>query len=174
MGRANYEPVKVDHLIETQLIRGGLFEALTVCRFPYNSLGFELEWYRKYLKAATGMEFSLQQLNEISDRILTLIRAFWVREYGEKWSRELDVPPTRWFKEPLTEGALKGSMLDLEKYNEMLSLYYQKRGWDKRGVPKRSTLEGLGLVDEAKQLEATVKLETEPLVNTTLQNTPFP
>ena len=174
VGRANYDPVKVDHLIETQLIRGGLFEALTVCRFPYNSLGFELEWYRKYLKAATGMEFSLQQLNEISNRILTLIRAFWVREYGEKWSRELDVPSMRWFKEPLTKGALKGSMLDLEKYNKMLSLYYQKRGWDERGVPKRSTLERFGLANEAKQLEATVKLETDPFINTTLQNTPFP
>jgi aldehyde:ferredoxin oxidoreductase len=174
VGRSSYEPVKVDHLIETQLIRGGLFEALTVCRFPYNSLGFELEWYRKYLKAATGIEFSLQQLNEISNRILTLIRAFWVREYGEKWSRELDVPPMRWFKEPLTEGALKGSMLDLEKYNAMLSLYYQKRGWDERGVPKRSTMERFDLANEAKQLEATVKLETEPFVNMTLQNTPFP
>ena len=36
-GRENYDSAKVDHLIETQLIRGGLFEALTVCRFPYNS-----------------------------------------------------------------------------------------------------------------------------------------
>ena len=44
-GRENYDSGKVDQLIETQLIRGGLFEALTVCRFPYNSLGFELDWY---------------------------------------------------------------------------------------------------------------------------------
>ena len=119
-GRANYDSAKVDHLIETQLIRGGLFEALTVCRFPYNQLGFELEWYQKYLQAATGVEFSLEQLNQIGDRILNLIRAFWVREYREKWSRELDVPPMRWFKEPLTQGALKGSVLDLDKYNGML------------------------------------------------------
>ena len=91
MGRENYDSGKVDHLIETQLIRGGLFEALTVCRFPYNQLGFELEWYQKYLRAATGLEFSLEQLNQISDRILTLIRAFWVREYGANWSRNLAV-----------------------------------------------------------------------------------
>jgi aldehyde:ferredoxin oxidoreductase len=174
VGRTKYDQAKVDHLIETQLIRGGLFEALTVCRFPYNSLGFELEWYQKYLKAATGGDFSMHQLNEISDRILTLIRAFWVREYGDKWSRELDVPPMRWFKEPLTQGALRGSILDLEKYNVMLSSYYDKRGWDKRGIPKQSTLERLGLGEEAKQLKAYVKLETEPFVSTTLQNTPFP
>ena len=156
-GRENYDLAKVDHLIETQLIRGGLFEALTVCRFPYNSLGFELQWYQKYLKASTGVEFSLQKLNEISDRILNLIRAFWVREYKETWSRELDVPPLRWFKEPLTQGAFKGATLDIEKYNGMLSAYYQKRGWDMRGVPKKSTLERLGLIQEAKELEAYLK-----------------
>src|SRR5665647_2417382 len=50
-GRQNYDLDKVDLLIKMQLVRGGLFEALTVCRFPYNSLGFELEWYQKYLKA---------------------------------------------------------------------------------------------------------------------------
>lgn len=149
VGRSNYDNEKVDFLIQTQLLRGGLFEALTVCRFPYNQLGLGLEWYQKYLHAATGVEFSLNRLNEISDRILNLIRAFWVREYGDKWSRELDVPPMRWFKEPLTEGTLKGSVLDLEKYNGMLDSYYQKRGWNKNGVPTKETLEKLGLADAA-------------------------
>jgi len=159
VGRESYDSAKVDHLIETQLIRGGLFEALTVCRFPYNQLGFELEWYQKYLKAATGVEFSLEQLKKISDRILNLIRAFWVREYKEKWSRELDIPPLRWFREPLSEGALKGKTLDLKKYTEMLTTYYEKRGWDMRGVPRQSTMEQLGLVEEAKELGTHVKLE---------------
>jgi aldehyde:ferredoxin oxidoreductase len=173
-GRENYDEGKVDYLIKTQLIRGGLFEALTVCRFPYNSLGFELEWYQKYLRAATGVEFSLEQLNRISDRILNLMRAFWVREYKEKWTRDLDVPPMRWFKEPLTEGALKGAVLDYEKYKVMLSTYYKKRGWDERGIPTKSTLEKLGLTEEAKQLDTYVKLEeNQPIANTTLQNTPF-
>ena len=158
-GRENYDTGKIDYLIQTQLIRGGVFEALTVCRFPHNSLGFELEWYQKYLHVATGVEFSLEQLNQISDRILNLMRAFWVREYREKWSRDLDVPPMRWFKEPLTEGTLKGSTLDLEKYNGMLSTYYEKRGWDERGIPKKSTLAKLGLHDVAQQLDAYVKLE---------------
>jgi aldehyde:ferredoxin oxidoreductase len=65
----------------------------------------------------------------------------------------------RWFKEPLTEGTLKGSMLDLEKYNGMLSTYYKKRGWDERGIPKKSTLAKLGLLGEAQQLDTYVKLE---------------
>jgi aldehyde:ferredoxin oxidoreductase len=153
-GRMNYDAGKVEHLIETQLIRGGLFEALTVCRLAYNSLGFELEWYQKYLKAATGIDFSLEQLNQISDRILNLIRAFWIREYDGTWSKDLDVPPTRWFKEPLTAGSLNGTALDSDKYNIMLSTYYQKRGWDECGKPTKATLEKLGLAEEAKQLTA--------------------
>jgi aldehyde:ferredoxin oxidoreductase len=151
-GRTNYDTGKVDFLIKTQLIRGGLLEAMGVCRFPYNSLGFELEWYRKYLRAATGIDFSLEQLTETSDRTLTLMRALWVREYGEKWTRDLDVPPMRWFKEPLTEGALKGSTLDLERYNVMLDDYYERRGWNHNGVPTKATLEKLGLADVAERL----------------------
>ncbi len=153
-GRGTYDQAKVEYLIKTQLIRGGAFEALTVCRFPHTSLGLELEWYHKYLRASTGKDISLDMLNLISDRILNLIRAFWVREYDDKWSRDLDVPPMRWFNDPLAEGTFKGSVLDLEKYNYMLDIYYLKRGWDKNGVPKKETLEKLGLADVASQLKS--------------------
>ena len=73
----------------------------------------------------------------------------------------------KWFKEPLTEGPLKGTVLDLEKYNRMLDAYYKKRGWDARGIPKQSTLGRLGLDHEAKELDSYTKLETEAIVNTT-------
>ena len=159
VGRTNYDLSKVDHLIETQLLRGGLFEALGVCRFPNGNLGLELEWYIKYLHSATGIEFSMDQLQQISNRILTLIRAFWVREYKDKWSRSLDVPPMRWFKEALTQGPLSGTVLDLQKYYEMLDAYYKKRGWDSRGIPKLSTMERLGLAGEAYTLNSQDVLE---------------
>jgi aldehyde:ferredoxin oxidoreductase len=158
-GRDSYDQAKVEYLIKTQLIRGGAFEAFTVCRFPYNSLGLELEWYHKYLKASTGQDYSLNRLNQVSDRILTLIRAFWIREYANKWSRDMDIPPMRWFKEPLTEGKFKGAKLDLDKYQTMLSIYYSKKGWDEHGIPKKSTLKKLGLQEEALQLEKYVKME---------------
>jgi aldehyde:ferredoxin oxidoreductase len=151
-GRENYNAEKIDYLIQTQLIRGGLFEALGVCRFPYNQFAFGLDWYQKYLKASTGVEFSLERLNEISDRILNLVRGIWVREYGARWSRDLDLGPMRWFKEPLTEGPMKGSMLNLEKYHTMLDSYYQKRGWNKNGIPTKETLKKLGLTDVSSQL----------------------
>lgn len=152
-GRETYDDSKVEYLIKAQLLRGGVFESMNVCRFPHSSLGFELEWYHKYLRASTGQDFSMGQLNQISDRVLNLIRAFWVREYGKEWSRDLDIPPMRWFKESLTDGPLKGSALNLEKYKVMLDSYYRKRGWDENGVPKKETLDRLGLVDVANQLK---------------------
>ena len=156
--RESYGEEKIDKVIEMQRLRGGVFESLTVCRFPNASLDFELEWYTRFLHAATGIEFTWNALNETSDRIWNLIRAFWIREYGSKWTREMDVPPARWFKEPLTKGPLKGSKLDSVKYDIMLQRYYKKRGWDERGIPKKITLKKLGLPDVAKQLNKYVKL----------------
>jgi len=158
VGRKRYSEEKVDKVIEFQRIRGGVFEALTVCRLPWIELGFGLEWYTKFLHAATGLEMTWKDLNVIADRIYTLIRCFWVRELGKNWSREMDVPPARWFKEPLTKGPMKGAKLDRAKYDVMLSKYYRKRGWDGRGIPIKTTLKKLGLEDVAKQLGKRVKL----------------
>jgi aldehyde:ferredoxin oxidoreductase len=156
-GRESYSEEKVNKVIETQRIRGGIFEVLTVCRFPWN-LGLELEWYTKFLHASTGLEKTLENLNVVADRVFNLIRAFWVREYGENWSRKMDVPPPRWFEEPLTKGLLKGAKLDKTKYEVMLQRYYRRRGWDERGIPTKATFKNLGLEDVSKQLEKYVKL----------------
>jgi aldehyde:ferredoxin oxidoreductase len=157
-GRKGYSEEKINKVIEMQRLRGGVFESLTVCRFPNTSLGFELEWYTKYLRAATGRELPFNALIYAADKTLNLIRAFWIREYGNNWTKEMEIPPMRWFKEPLTEGPLKGSMLDIVKFYGMLKKYYAKRGWDERGIPKKTTLQKLGLPDAAKQLEKYVKL----------------
>jgi aldehyde:ferredoxin oxidoreductase len=96
---------KAEKVVELQRIRGGIFESLTLCRLPWIELGFELEWYLKYLKAATGVTFTMDDLYVIADRIYNLIRAFWIREMGG-WRREMDWPPQRWFNNPLTKGSV--------------------------------------------------------------------
>jgi len=158
VGREGYNAEKVDKIIELQRIRGGVFESLTVCRLPWIEVGLELEWYPRFLRAATGLEINWDTLNVIADRIFNFTRAFWIREYGKKWTSEMDVPPARWFEEPLTKGALKGAKLDRRKYDEMLQMYYRKRGWDERGIPKKSTLKNLGLNDAIGQLNRRTKL----------------
>ena len=157
-GRESYNEEKVTRLIETQRLRGGVFEALNLCRFPHVQLGLELEWYPKFLQATTGMELLWTTLNQIADRTNHLIRAFWVREFGRNWTKDMDVPPKRWFKEPLTKGPLKGTKLDKEKFDGMLNKYYRKRGWDERGIPKKSTLNKFGLTEVANQLNKHIVL----------------
>jgi aldehyde:ferredoxin oxidoreductase len=157
-GRKGYTVEKVDKVIELQRIRGGVFECLTVCRFPWIEVGLELDWYTKLLHAATGMEMSWEDLNVIADRVFNLTRAFWIREFGKKWSAEMDFPADRWFEEPLSKGPLKGMKLDRAKYDSMLQNYYRKRGWDGRGIPKKLTLSKLGLKDVAQELRKHVKL----------------
>jgi len=156
--RAEYNPEKADKVIEFQRIRGGMFEALVACRFPWIELGFELERYPRYFEAATGVKTSLDEMYALGDRIYALIRAFWVREFGGSWSRQMDYPPKRWFDEPLTKGPLKGQHLDRDKYDALLQTYYDRRGWDDRGIPTKATMDRLNLSAEAAELEKYIKL----------------
>ena len=142
--RFSYGPEKASKVIELQRIRGGLFESFTTCRLPWVELGLDLDYYPKLLYHATGVRYSWEELYDVADRIYALIRAIWIRELGG-WDRSLDMPPTRWFKDPLTKGPLAGRKLDLDAFRSLLDKYYELRGWDERGVPKRSTLERLGL-----------------------------
>ncbi len=155
--REGYGEEKAAKVIEYQHTRG-IFECLGVCRFPLVNIGLDKNWYPKYLHAATGMEFSWDTLELVAERVFNLVRAFWIREHKGNWTQEMDVPPARWFSEPLTEGALKGTKLDRAKYDALLQEYYVKRGWDERGVPRKQTLERVGLGEVAAQLDRYVKL----------------
>lgn len=157
MDRFAYNREKVEKLIFLQRVRGGMFESLTTCRLPWVELGLNLDYYPKILSATTGIEWSMDDIYRVADRIYTLIRAFWIREYNG-WSRIMDYPPMRWFKHPLTKGPFAGVKLDISKYDKMLSIYYEIRGWDERGVPKKETLEKLDLKDVIPVLDSIVGL----------------
>jgi aldehyde:ferredoxin oxidoreductase len=157
-GRESYDEAKVDKVIELQRIRGGMFEGLTTCRLPWVEVGLELDWYPRFMKAATGLDIMLEDMYKVADRFYSLIRAFWVREFGKQWNSSMDMVPARWYTDPLTKGPLKGTKLDKTKYEVMLQTYYKKRGWDSRGIPTRDTFSKLGLADAAQELSKYVQL----------------
>ncbi|GAB4313778.1 aldehyde ferredoxin oxidoreductase family protein [Pseudothermotoga elfii] len=130
-----YTPEKARKVVEQQRIRGGLFEMLTACRLPWVELGVDLEWYAKILSAITGEQYTLDRLYEAADRVYSLIRCYWIREYRGKWNRHMDYPPQRWF-----ENDINGMKLERDKYDLLLSEYYKLRGWDSNGVPTPETL----------------------------------
>ncbi|HIE36823.1 TPA: aldehyde ferredoxin oxidoreductase, partial [Candidatus Geothermarchaeota archaeon] len=143
---------KVEEVIELQRIRGGLFETFVTCRLPFVEVGLNLDYYPRLLEAATGEYLDMNKLFEMADKIYDLIRLFWVREFGW-WDRKMDIPPMRWFKEPLTIGPRRGTHLNINVYNQLLDWYYEIRGWDKNGIPRKSTLENRGLSSEARFIE---------------------
>ena len=57
----------------------------------------------------------------------------------------MDYLPRRWFDEPLRDGKYKGRKIDKNKYEQLLSRYYEVRGWDNNGIPKEETLKQLGI-----------------------------
>ncbi|MEM0470319.1 MAG: aldehyde ferredoxin oxidoreductase family protein [Desulfurococcaceae archaeon] len=156
--RLGYTKEKVERVVYLQDIRGGMFESLTTCRLPWVEVGLDLDYYPRFLSAVTGVTWTLEEIRVAASRIYTLIRAYWIREHGN-WSREMDYPPLRWFKHPLTKGPYTGYKLDFEKFNRMLDAYYEARGWDERGVPRRETLQKLKLDFVIPVLEKVVELK---------------
>ena len=154
-----YDPEKAAKVIELQRLRGGLFEMLTACRLPWVEIGLSLDYYPKLIEAITGVKYTWDDLYKAADRVYALMRAYWVREFNGNWSREMDYPPERWFKEGLKSGPYKGQHLDKEKYDALLSEYYKLRGWSEKGIPKKETLKDLGLEFVIPELEKATKLE---------------
>ncbi|MBP1631845.1 MAG: formaldehyde:ferredoxin oxidoreductase [Acidobacteria bacterium] len=148
--RESYGRDKAQKVVDLQRIRGGLFEAIVSCRFPWIEVGWGLEAYPKYFNAVTGREWVLEDFWPSADRIYALMKLFWLREFPDT-DRRADYPPAAWF-DPAnadTEGPIAGRHLEYDKYDELLAHYYDIRGYDHRGIPTRETLERLGLAAEA-------------------------
>jgi aldehyde:ferredoxin oxidoreductase len=89
-----------------------------------------------------------------------MIKLNFLREFPNV-TREADYPPAVWF-DPAnadTEGPIAGKVLEVEKYDGLLQHYYDQRGYDKRGIPTKATLDKLDLGQEAAVAEKFAKLE---------------
>ena len=122
---------KVDTVIYHQKVRP-LFDMLGVCRLPWIELGLSEQHYANFYKYVTGHETSLEELLGLSNDIYDLTRLINAR-LGV--SRKDDTLPYKvWANPPLT-GPNAGKVIGREDFQKLLSLYYQKRGWDENGIP---------------------------------------
>jgi len=122
---------KADLVIYHQTLRP-LFDMLGVCRLPWIELGFDENTYAEFFSAITGIEVSLDQLLKRSNDLYDLTRAINIK-LGV--SKKDDYPPERCFSTPIPSGPQAGKVLDREEYENILALYYQRRGWDENGQP---------------------------------------
>jgi len=91
------------------------------------------------LTAATGKDYSAEDLLQAGERIWNLERLFNNRA---GFGRRDDTLAPRLLEEPLPEGPAKGLVSQVP---EMLDEYYRIRGWDSEGRPSAETLARLGL-----------------------------
>jgi len=122
---------RIDTVIYHQKVRP-LFDMLGVCRLPWIELGLNERHYENFYKFVTGNEVSLEQLMGLSDDIYDLTRLINVRLGTSR--KDDSLPYKVWANPPLT-GPNAGKVIDQEDFQKLLSLYYQKRGWNEDGIP---------------------------------------
>jgi len=119
-----------------------VLDSLSICKFTifaiFHTLNWESDLYAKLLTTATGFYFDEKELRKAGERIFNLERCFNLRE---GFTSKDDALPAR-FKEPIKGGPADGAVANVD---EMLSEYYQLRGWDENGVPGEKKLAELGI-----------------------------
>ena len=113
-----------------------VIDSMGLCLFSSFALG--APQYAKLLNAATGTEYTPQQLLEVGERIYNLERLF-NKAAGMK--PEDDRLPKRLMEEPIKEGPSKGMVSQIKL---TLPQYYQARGWID-AFPTKETLDRLDL-----------------------------
>ncbi len=119
-------------------------DSLVLCRFTAER-GFGLfldEPYVRMVRAVTGWDVTVEELERAGERIVNLERLFNVRE-GVR--RAQDTLPWRVMHEPIPEGPSAGAYCPPDELRAMLDAYYALRGWDGEGVPTASRLATLDL-----------------------------
>ncbi len=97
----------------------------------------------KLVQAVTGWDVSIDELQEIGERRLVMMKLFNDREGFEAKD---DALPEKFFNQPLKGGPSDGVVVDQEEFNAALSEYYRQCGWDETsGRPTQATLNRLGL-----------------------------
>jgi aldehyde:ferredoxin oxidoreductase len=149
---ARIRPESVRYVIDSQHTRP-LFDALGICRLQLMELGFEVENYEALFYFITGRKRTWKEMLGVSERIWNLTRAISAREI-EGFGRSWDIPPERFFTEPVPSGPNQGYFIARDKLEQLLDWYYAARGWDANGLPTRETLARLGLEEVADALAA--------------------
>ncbi len=142
---------KGEYIVDVQRMTT-LADCLVACRFTEGIFGLTTisEDYVDIMKHVTGMDYTVEELFDVADRVYALERAFNAREGA---TRKDDTLPHRVLNEPIPDGPAAGEFMEPAVFEKELDAYYQKRGWDlKTGLPTEETLRRLKLDDVASDL----------------------
>jgi len=135
--------------------RNTAVDMLGVCKWhiPWDITPY-LQIPAKLFFLATGVDTSEDELLTVAQKTRTLERAFNVIK-GIR--RKDDTLPKRLFETAAPGGLFKGQRLEKAKFDEMLDEYYELRGWDEHGVPKKKTFDKFSLASEWKVFKKNLK-----------------
>ncbi|KAF5430827.1 aldehyde:ferredoxin oxidoreductase [Candidatus Methanophagaceae archaeon] len=128
---------KVDLTILFQNFTAAVDSAVN-CLFLSFAVGAEV-WAEMIAGVAGWDGYDVEEFLKTGERIYALERMFNKRE---GFGRKDDTLPERLIKEPMPDGPAKGKVHPLE---DMLKVYYDKRGYDHEGHPTEEKLKELGL-----------------------------
>lgn len=144
-------PEKVEFALKTQHLYS-MLDSVNLCQFVYGPTWqlYDPQQTADMIKHVTGWEVTIDELQQVGERRVNMLRAFNARE---GFDRKDDKLPRKFFKKALKGGKTDGVILDEEEFEEALDSYYQQSGWDvKTGTPTRTKLESLELGWIADQL----------------------
>ena len=113
-----------------------VWENLCLCKFSILG-GVQMKDICNWLKDVVGWDFSTQEFLEVGERGINLKRKLNV---GWGMSRKNDTLPLRILTHRVDDG---GCGRHLPPFNIMLADYYEKRGWNKEGIPLEETIKRL-------------------------------
>jgi len=135
---------KVRFAYVTQLFFSAL-ESYSLCQFVFGP-AWQLYGPAEMvaiLKAATGWDIDMQEILDVGERRLNMMRAFNARE---GFTRDDDTLPEKFYKPLQGKGPSAGTSLDKEELEKAKEAYYNFAGWDaKTGNPSSENLRALGL-----------------------------
>jgi len=109
-----------------------VFNTMIYCTFFRDLIQWEN--LQKMIKAVTGVEYSVEELENMGNEVVSLTRRFNL-DCG--FTKSDDTLPKRFFDEPLEP---HGKTITREALDTMLDDYYNIRNWDEQGVPKDFTV----------------------------------
>jgi aldehyde:ferredoxin oxidoreductase len=122
--------------------RAAVMDSLILCKFLRGVFDEPWDEWPDLLRPVTGWDVDRDELRQTARRIVAAKRLFNLRE---GWTRDEDGLPERFLTEPLELDSGREATLTRERLDTMIDSYYERRGLDENGVPKRETLTQLGL-----------------------------
>lgn len=150
IGLTNPQP---DRVLNREKVKMALYsewnycfmDTAVLCQFVYGPAWqvYGPKDQAELMRATTGWDWTVEDVQKIGERRLNMLRAFNAREGA---GRDMDTLPKRIYDEPLKGGASDGVAVTRQEVEEALDMYYEMCGWDvATGKPTHAKLEELGL-----------------------------